>query len=85
MGSLMTISCSKKSESVKASETACYECTQAIEKEKNAVVYSFETRTNTRCDVDQPTIDNETKEKNYVVQKDGVTTTSIFACKKKDQ
>lgn len=85
VASLMTVSCSKKSDTVKTPETVCYECTQLIEKSRNEVVYSFQTHTSTRCNVDQQTIDSETKEKNYVVQKDGITTTSTFACKRKDQ
>lgn len=75
------ISCSKKTEAVRI----CYECSQVTVRERNGIEYSFDTLTNTRCNVDQNAIDSETIEKNYVREKDGITSTSTFACKIKDQ
>lgn len=77
----LSLSCSKKSEAVRT----CYECTQLTVKKKDKIEYSFDVHTNTRCDMDQNKIDTETKDKNYVQEKNGVTTTSTFDCKKKDQ
>lgn len=82
--SFVVLSCSKKSD-IKAD--TCYECSliKEIKDTKTGVLYSSETGTSTRCKIDQNTIDQETKDKNYVEVKGSSTTTSTYSCKIKSK